>query len=102
MSRSLRFLIKSETDDPFVAYVIEMIMRDYKNLAGVPNGPRYQEALRNHLIAGDEYRKDREYGERLRRCYDQIDHAMQYETRDFEEALKTAYPRWGDERDKDE
>lgn len=97
MARSLRYLINSETEDEFVAYVIEMIMRDYKNLAVLPNGPRYQEALRNHLIAGDEYHPNSEYGTRLRHCYDQIDHCMKYDTSDFEAALKAAYPRWNEQ-----
>ncbi len=97
IARSLRYLIKDDrTEDRFIAYIIEMIMRDYTNLAGLPNGDRYQEALLNHLIRKDEFRPDTTYGTRLRDCYDQIDHPLKYDTSDFEEALKAAYPRWGE------
>ncbi|MCY7281727.1 MAG: hypothetical protein LH610_12710 [Sphingomonas bacterium] len=92
MARSLRHLINSPTEDEFVSYVIEIIMRDYKNLAGVPNGAHFQEALRNHLIAADQDCQNANYGARFRRCYDQIDHCMKYDTRDFEAALIAAYP----------
>lgn len=92
MARSLRYLIDSPTEDKFVSYIIEVIMRDYKNLIALPNGAKLQEALRNHLIAGNEYRSNAAYGARLKRCYDQIDHCMKYDTRDFESALFAAYP----------
>lgn len=97
MSRSLRHLIKNDdTHDNFISYVIEMIMNDYNGLALRSNGARYQEALRNHLLRKDEFRPDNGYGARLRDCYDQIDHPLKFDTREFEEALKAAYPRWSE------
>jgi hypothetical protein len=97
MSRSLRYLIKDDgTEERFKAYIMEMVVRDYDNLAGVQNGPRYQEALLNHLIRRDDFRPDAEYGARLRDCYDQIDHPLKFDTREFEEALRVAFPRWGE------
>jgi hypothetical protein len=97
MSRSLRHLIKdNDTHEHFISYVLEMIMNDYNRLARLPNGGRYQEALRNHLLSKDVFRPDEAYGARLRDCYDQIDHPLKFDTREFEEALKAAYPRWGE------
>jgi len=97
MSRSLRHLIKDpDTHESFITYVMEMIMHDYNQLARLPNGARYQEAIRNHLIEKDEFRPNEAYGARLRDCYDQIDGPLKFDTSDFEEALKAAYPRWGE------
>lgn len=92
MGQSLKHLIESETDDRFVAYIIEVIMRDYRELARLPNGERLQEALRNSIIARGAFGKDTGYGRRLRECYEQIDHVMLYDTRDFKAALEAAYP----------
>lgn len=92
MGNSLKHLIESDTNDRFVAYIIEVIMRVYKDLARLPNGERLQETLRNSIIAGGTSGEDIGYGRRLRECYDQIDHVMRYDTRDFEAAVVEAYP----------
>lgn len=92
MSRSLRHLIESQTEDRYVSYIVECVMRDYRNLVGLPKGAWLQESLRKHLISGDQYQSDAGYGARLKRCYAQIDGCMKYDTEDFEAALIAAYP----------
>jgi hypothetical protein len=92
MTRSLRYLMLSRSDDRYVSYIIEVIMRDYKNLGRLHNGERYREALRNHLLAGSEYQPNDRYGNRFKRCYGQIDNCIRHDTADFEAALVAAYP----------
>lgn len=92
MGNSLKHLIESDADDRLVAYIIEVVMRDYRNLKRLPNGARLQETLRNSLIARGAFGKEPHYGRRLRECYDQIDHAIRFDTQDFETALVAAYP----------
>lgn len=92
MTKSLRSLLLSDSDDRYVSYIIHVVMRNYKNLEGLPNGDRYREALRNHLIAGGKDQPNARYGNRFKRCYGQIDHCMKSDTSDFEEALVAAYP----------
>lgn len=92
MARSLKHIILSGTEDRYVAFIITLIMRDYKALSAMTDGNKFKEALRDQLITPQGFDENASYGERLKCCYRQIDHCIRDDTQDFEAALVQAYP----------
>ncbi len=93
VGNSLAYLLKSEeTPDEFITYILEMIMRDYRDLAVRKNGgPKAQLALSNAILSGGIGGRLQDiHLARLDDCYREMDHVIQYETQDFKVALQAS------------
>jgi hypothetical protein len=84
-------LENDDTPDAVITYLLGMTMRDYRDLANRKNGGALaQEALRNSILNGGYSElKDIQIA-RLGDCYAEIDPLLQFETKDFADALAVA------------
>jgi hypothetical protein len=92
IGNSLRHLLENDdTPDAVITYLLGMTMRDYRDLANRKNGGALaQEALRNSILNGGYSElKDIQIA-RLGDCYAEIDPLLQFETKDFADALAVA------------
>jgi len=93
IGQSLGHLVQSaNVTDDFVTYILEIVMRDLKGLAAKPGGGVLVDALTRSIIARGAYGEKPEYGERLKRCFGQMDLMIRFDSDVFGAALEAAYP----------
>lgn len=92
VGNSLRRLLENDdTHDDVITYLLGMVMRDYRDLAKRKNaGARAQETLRNSILNGGYSELKDVHIARLGDCYAGIDPLLQFETKDFADALAVA------------
>lgn len=92
IGNSLRHLLESDgTPDRVITYFLEMMLREYRELAGRKNGgSQVQEALLNSIISGGVGSLEPIHVARLRDCYHAMDHIIRFETPVFGDAIEAA------------
>ena len=93
IGQSLGHVLECEKlDEEFGAYILDVVLRDYRDARGLPNGDKIREALLKSIISRGAYGKKAAYGEKLRECYELADHVVTFETLEIADAIEANYP----------